>query len=191
MPCHLQFRTLLRLLVCLFPLALLFISPSLLAADDPAKPKVVQLPMRTDGPKSLDPAWGSTVYDNRACCQVYETLLQYKYMVRPSELEPLLLTEMPATTDGLSYRFKLKRGVLFHDDPCFPGGKGRELVSKDVFYSWKRLTENPRNWWLLEDTIAGLDEYREEQNKARKAGGIFDFDAPVFEKRFDDVRIRA
>ncbi|MEQ8764412.1 MAG: ABC transporter substrate-binding protein, partial [Planctomycetota bacterium] len=57
--------------------------------------KVLSLPMRTDGPKSLDPVQGSTVYDNRACTQVYQTLVQYKYLRRPLALEPLLLAEMP------------------------------------------------------------------------------------------------
>ncbi len=141
--------------------------------------KVVRIPMRTDGPKSLDPANGSTVYDNRCSCLVYETLLQYKYLVRPLELEPLLLKEMPAVSDdGLIYRFKLKPGVFFHDDPCFEGGKGRELVASDVVYSWKRIADNDvslKNWWLLEDTVAGLNEYRKQQNEADQ----FDYDADV------------
>ena len=51
-----------------------------------AAEKVIQLPMRTDGPKSLDPVRGSTSYDNRAACQVYETLVQYKYLARPPQL---------------------------------------------------------------------------------------------------------
>ena len=55
-------------------------------ASTGAKPKVLQLPIRTDGPKSLDPVRGSTVYDNVACSQIYETLLQYKYLKRPLEL---------------------------------------------------------------------------------------------------------
>lgn len=143
-----------------------------------SEPKVVRLPMRTDGPKSLDPVRGSTVYDNRAAVQVYETLLQYKYLVRPPELEPLLLAEMPTTEDGLTYHFKLKKGVHFHDDPCFPGGKGREMVASDVFYSWKRMADEdnlPKSWWLFENTVVGFDEYREAQNDAEE----FDYDAPV------------
>ena len=119
-------------------------------------------------------------YENTACCQTYETLLQYKYLVRPPQLEPLLLTEMPTRSeDGLTYHFKLKPGVFFHDDPCFPGGKGRELVSSDVFYSWKRMADQKhayKNWWLLENTIAGFDEFKERQN----AEGVkVDYDAPV------------
>ncbi len=143
------------------------------------KLKVINLPIRTAGPNSMDPILGSTVYDNTACCQVYDTLIQYKYLKRPLELEPLLLDEMPTVSeDGLTYSFKLKKGILFHDDPCFEGGKGRELIAKDVFYSWRRIANkgnNPKCWWLLKDTILGLDEYRETQSEAE----TFDYDAPV------------
>jgi ABC-type transport system substrate-binding protein len=144
--------------------------------------RVLQLPIRTDGPKSLDPVRGSTVYDNVACAQVYETLLQYKYLKRPLELEPLLLESMPTTSDNpdgtQTWHFRLKPGVRFADDPCFPGSKGREVRSSDVFYSWKRLADahnDPKSWWLFEDTVVGFDEYRAAQNKAEN----FDYDAPV------------
>jgi oligopeptide transport system substrate-binding protein len=141
--------------------------------------KVIRMPMRTDGPKSMDPVRGSTAYDNQAASQVYETLVQYKYLVRPPTLEPLLLEEMPTVSDdGRTYRFKLKEGVRFHDDPCFSDGKGRAVTSEDVFYSWKRMADDdnlPKSWWLLENTVVGLDEYREQQN----AADTFDYDAPV------------
>jgi oligopeptide transport system substrate-binding protein len=145
--------------------------------------KVIQLPIRTDGPKSLDPVRGSTVYDNVACSQIYETLLEYKYLVRPLELQPLLLAEMPRTEDGgKTWRFRLKPGVRFTDDPCFPRGKGREVVAADVFYSWKRQADDrnlPKGWWLLDDQIAGFNEYRDAQNAAARSGGRFDYDAAV------------
>lgn len=62
---------------------------------DTASEKRGHFPMRSEGPKTLDPVRGSTVYDNRCCSQIIETLVQYKYLKRPYELEPLLLTEMP------------------------------------------------------------------------------------------------
>ncbi len=142
------------------------------------EPIVLSLPMRTDGPKSMDPVRGSTTYDNRACCQVYETLVEYRYL-GPLELKPLLLAEMPEVVNhGTVYRFKLKEGVRFQDDPCFPGGRGRPLTSADVFYSWKRMADNdnsPKSWWLLKGAIKGFDSYREEQNAAE----TFDYDAEV------------
>ncbi len=139
--------------------------------------KVLRIPMTTVGPGTLDPISGSTTYDNRACCLLYDTLLQYKYFVRPLELEPALLAEMPVVSaDGTTWSFKLKKGIRFHDDPCFSGGKGRELVASDVFYSWKRLADPKhryKNWWLVKDLIKGFDQYKEDS-----AGGI-DYDADV------------
>lgn len=167
----------------------LFVSAAVVGAALPAAaasaeaatakaPKVVQLPIRTDGPKSLDPVKGSTTYDNMACVQFYETLLTNKY-TDPTALEPLLLTEMPTSADGgLTWKFTLKEGVRFHDNDCFPGGKGRAVRSDDVFYSLKRLADKKyelENWWLLKDTILGFDEWKEAQN----AAATFDYDAPV------------
>ncbi|MCA9047257.1 MAG: hypothetical protein KDA89_00915, partial [Planctomycetaceae bacterium] len=120
----------------------------------------------------------STVYENQCVSQIVETLLQYKYLKRPFELEPLLLAEMPTSDDGVTWRFQLKPGVRFHDDPCFPEGRGRPMVSSDVFYSWKRMADRSANskvWWLMKDMIVGFDAYHESQN----AAGSFDYDADV------------
>lgn len=151
--------------------------PTTAAEAQPAR-KVMQLPIRTDGPKSLDPVKGSTTYDNMACAQFYETLLTNKYN-DPSEMEPLLLAEMPTTSDGgTTWHFKLKPDVRFHDNDCFPGGKGRQVTTDDVFYSFKRLGDKAyefESWWIFRGTILGLDAYCEAQN----ASGNFDYDAPV------------
>lgn len=155
---------------------------TLLASAQAVAQKVLQLPIRTDGPKSLDPVVGSTTYDNMACAQMYETLLVYKYS-DPYKLEPLLLAEMPTTDDnGKTWNFRLKEGVMFHDDESFPGGKGRELVTDDVFYSLKRIFDKRnelKNEWLLKDTILGLDAFAAEQNAAIDAGGEFNYDGSV------------
>lgn len=159
-------------------------------ADAQNGQKVLQLPIRTDGPKSLDPARGSTTYDNMACVQVYETLLVNKYN-DPMTYEPLLLEEIPTSDDGgKTWHFKLKRGVMFYDpytyaspigkatQPVFGGQRTRELVADDVFYSLKRIFDEDnglKNTWLLENTIEGLDEYAKAQN----AAATFDYDAPV------------
>ncbi len=150
-----------------------------------AQEKVAHIPIRTDGPKNLDPVQGSTTYDNMACVQVYETLLINKYS-DPMSMEPLLLTEMPTTEDGgKTWRFVLKPGVMFHDDPCFEGGKGREMVADDVFYSLKRHADPAyeyENWWLLENTIVGFDDYK---SHALENGIDYDREVPGFRKISD------
>lgn len=140
---------------------------------------VLRLPMGTTGPNSVDPVRGSSVYDNKACNYVYETLLEYEYFKRPYELKPCLLAQMPdVSEDGKTFTFRLRDDIYFHDDPCFTGGKGRNVNSDDVFYSLKRMADTanePKGWWLLKDTIVGFDEYRDAQNAAEQ----FDYDAPV------------
>ena len=139
--------------------------------------KVLRIPVRTDGPRSLDPVRGSTVYDNMAACQFYETLLINSYY-DPQKLEPLLLAEMPVRSeDGLTWSFKLKPNVAYHTDPCFKGAT-RTVKSDDVFFSLKRMADpanGGKSWWLLKDTILGFDEYKAEQ----EAAGTFNYDAPV------------
>lgn len=155
---------------------------TLVASLAPAQDTVLRLPMRTAGPNTLDPAQGSTTYENMAVSQVYETLLQPKY-TDPNELEPLLLAEMPTSyTDDQGrkvWKFKLREDARFHANECFPGGEGRQVTTDDVFYSWKRLADQRasegKNWWLLKETIVGLDEYKARQDQASE----FDYDAPV------------
>ncbi len=139
-----------------------------------AQDRVVQLPVRTDGPKSLDPVQGSTVYDNKATVQMYETLLEVAYY-DTTRFVPLLLEDLPERLDdGKRWRFTLRDDIFFIDDECFPGGEGRKMVTDDVFYSWKRLADldnKLENWWLLRDTIEGLE--------ANAQGTKFDYDADV------------
>ena len=131
---------------------------------------VLRLPMSTAGPNSLDPVRGSSRYDGMASVYVYETLLEYEYLKRPYELKPCLLESMPEVSeDGKTFTFKLRDDIFFHDDPCFPDGKGRKVVTDDVFYSLKRMADadnQPKSWWLMADTIKGFDEYRDQQNEA-------------------------
>jgi peptide/nickel transport system substrate-binding protein len=89
-----------------------------------------------DEPTSLDPAQvepgegGETVI-----LQVYERLVEFG----PSgpELVPALATEVPTienggiSADGLTYTFKIRDGVKFHD--------GTDLTADDVKFSWDRV----------------------------------------------------
>lgn len=145
--------------------------------------KIAYIPMTTSGPNSLDPVHGSSTYDNRGCSFVYQPLMQYDYLARPLKLKPLLLAEMPKISeDGKVFNFKLRDDVYFHDNKCFSDGKGRKIKPADVFYSLKRMADvsnEPKAWWLLADTIVGFDEFKKEQNSAADSGGKFDYDAPV------------
>jgi len=119
---------------------------------------------------SLDPqsAFEQTAAD--LTLVLYDTLLAYSYLERPYKLEPALLSRMPELSqDGLTYTLTLRKGVVFHDNPCFPGGKGRELTSDDVLYTLKRYADanvNHKSWFALEGSVAGLDDFHAATIKA-------------------------
>jgi len=128
---------------------------------------------------SLDPVQISGVCANREASKIYEGLLEYHYLKRPCELIPNLAEAMPTVSaDGLTYTFKIKEGVSFHDNACFPAGQGRALVAEDFVYSIKRVADpmNRSPWFsLLAGKIKGLDAWREQCLKSTQA----DYTAPI------------
>lgn len=114
--------------------------------------------------KTLDPVLAFDDISSQLLLLAYSTLLCYSWLARPYRLQPDLLDRMPErSADGLTLSCTLRRGVMFPDDPCFPGGKGRELVVDDIFFSLRRFADarlNQRSWYLLEGLVQGLDEYR-------------------------------
>src|SRR5581483_11161099 len=74
------------------------------------------------------------------------------------KLVPQLATEWKLEPDGKSYRFKLRRGVQFHD------GMG-EFTAKDVVFSHKQVSledslhGETAYWRTLVDHIEIVDDY--------------------------------
>ncbi len=88
----------------------------------------------------LDPAMNNDMYSLSLVGNVYEGLMEYHYLDRPLRPVPNLAAAMPMVSpDFCTYTFILQKGIFFHDNPCFPNGKGREVVAEDVVYSFKRL----------------------------------------------------
>ncbi|MFG1500014.1 ABC transporter substrate-binding protein [Halobacteriovorax sp. XZX-3] len=130
--------------------------------------KVLHLAV-TSEVKGMDPIYANDKYSSNEVGRVYEGLLEYHYLKRPYTLVPNLAEALPEVSeDGLTYTFKIRQGVLFQDNAAFKDGKGRELVAEDFVYSIKRLAD-PKlqglGWWLLQDKIVGLDEWREKNSK--------------------------
>lgn len=115
--------------------------------------------------RGLDPGDIGDTTSSLVASQIFECLYQYHYLKRPYELIPQLAADMPqASEDGLTYTIKIKRGIYFADDPCFEGGKGRELKASDFVFAWKRIADIKylsKNWWIFDNKIVGLDEFRE------------------------------
>ena len=125
----------------------------------------------------FDPAAVQDLYSATIEQAVFETLLTYDYLARPSKLVPLTAEALPEITDdGKTYTLHVRKGIYFIDDPVFKG-KRRELTAADYAYALKRLIDPKIRspWaWLVEGKIVGLDELAE----AAKKTGKFDMLAP-------------
>lgn len=133
--------------------------------------------------RGLDPGDIGDVYSAMVAAQSFECLYQYHYLKRPYELIPQLAESMPeASEDRLTYTIKIKRGVYFADDKCFEGGKGRELKASDFVFAWKRIANIEyfsKNWWIFDNKIVGLDEFREYTKQCKKRAEDVDYSHPV------------
>ncbi|MEO8444919.1 MAG: ABC transporter substrate-binding protein, partial [Gammaproteobacteria bacterium] len=160
-------------------------------AESPGDPRPAVKTFRysmDQAPTTLDPVQGSNIYANFVIVNAYDTLYSYKYLARPYELKPNLAVDFPAiSADGLVYTFRLKPGVHFVDDPCFPGGRGREVVAEDFIYSIKRQFDpanQPQGAWLWQDRIAGLEEWKAAgSHYDRPVAGLRAIDAHTLEIR--------
>jgi ABC-type transport system substrate-binding protein len=134
----------------------------------------------------FDPINVSDRYSGHETGKVYEGLFEFHPLKRPYVLIPNLAEAMPTVSaDGLTYSFKLKKGVLFHDSVAFKG-QPRELKTDDVFYSLRRLADpklQAKGWWVIDDKIAGLNEWREKN--ANLAAANYDEPIEGF-KKIDD-----
>ena len=132
-------------------------------------PSVLTVP-RADEFETTDPPGAFDEKSEQVQRQVYGTLLAYAYLERPYKLAPDLAEALPTlSADRLTYTFRLRQGVRFHDNPCFEGGKGREMTADDVLYSLKRYADaklNRQSWFAMEGAVAGLDAYHAATLKA-------------------------
>ena len=131
-----------------------------------------------DAPRTLDPAVAYTTNAHAITGEVYDTLLEYHYLKRPYELIPALATALPQVRpegDGwTAYRFVLRQGLLYQDDPCFeldgPGHRTREVVMQDIAFELMRLADPAVNSPVLEpmSNIQGFAEFSERLAERRE-----------------------
>jgi ABC-type transport system substrate-binding protein len=111
---------------------------------------------------TLDPAIGYDWVNWSMIKSLFSRLMDYK--PGTSELMPSLAESYEVSKDGLTYTFKLRKGVKFHN--------GREVVAKDVKYSIERTndpqTESPGAGFY--DMIAGMEEFK--SGKAKEVTGV-------------------
>jgi len=111
--------------------------------------------------KTLFPPSIIDVYSYRTASQVYEGLFKFDQK-DISHVKKSLIDSYEVNENKTVYTFKLKEGVMFHDNPCFPNGKGRELTADDVAYCFKQIcTYSPKNqsFNLFDGILKGARQY--------------------------------
>lgn len=158
-------------------LALAFAQGAFAQGPQPDPKKV----LRTEFPAAetgFDPALVHDLYSNIVNEAIFEPLLTYDYLARPSRLAPRAAESLPEVLEGGKvYVFRIRKGVHFSDDPAFHGQR-RELTAADYAYSIKRLADPKLRspWRYLVDTkVLGLADLI----KAAEQSGKFDYDAQI------------
>ncbi len=98
------------------------------ATGDGAVVSGTTLRMGISGTPDLDPAIASTNSSTTAVASLYDGLV---FPAADGSVEPRLAESWEVSDDGLTYTFKLKQGVKFHD--------GSEMKANDVKFSMDRV----------------------------------------------------
>jgi len=125
--------------------------------------------------KSLYPLNVTEVTGHRVAEQIYEGLVSFDQ--KTLAIVPSLAKSWEVDPSGTLYTFHLRNGIRFHDDPCFPDGKGRYFTARDVKYCFDRLCYyNPsdnQGFWIFKDVVKGANEYHAATEKGEiPANGV-------------------
>jgi oligopeptide transport system substrate-binding protein len=119
--------------------------------------------------KNLFPHNITDAISYRVANQVYEGLM--KFNQADLSLIKGIAEDYSVDPSKTVYTFKLRKGVFFHDNECFPGGKGRELTAEDVKFCFTQLcTQNINNqgFSVFQGILKGADEYYKASEGGKK-----------------------
>lgn len=114
----------------------------------------------TTGVASIDPAFAKNQSIMWVIHQLYNTLVEVDSNLH---IVPSLARGWQVSEDKKTYTFFLRNDVFFHDDACFPSGKGRKLTAKDVAYSFSRLTDKATaspGAWVFNGKVDSVEGFR-------------------------------
>ncbi len=122
--------------------------------------------------KNLFPHNITDAYSYRVASQIYEGL--FKFHDESLEVVNGLAESYDLDESRTVYTFHLKEGVYFHDDACFPDGKGREMTAEDVAYCFTRLCtkhRNNQNFSVFQGVVKGADAYYQASVSGQSPSG--------------------
>lgn len=129
--------------------------------------------------KNLFPLGITEVVSHRIVTQVYEGLVGFDQ--NDMTVKPVLAENWTVDSTATQYTFKVRKGVMFHDNACFKDGKGRELNAQDVVYCLNMLCKpDPKNqgYSYFQDIIKGAAAYHKAWEDGQKPEAVEGVEAP-------------
>ncbi|MFQ5670195.1 MAG: ABC transporter substrate-binding protein [Acidobacteriota bacterium] len=120
--------------------------------------------LRIDAPRlnqfrSFDPVRITDINSSSIASTVYEGLIGYAPGAA-DRFTPALAASWESSADLQTWTFRLRQEVRFHDDPCFPGGRGRRVVAEDVRDSLLRFLRGaPEAPLSLRHEVVGAEQF--------------------------------
>lgn len=96
--------------------------------------------------------------------QVYEGLVKFN----PGTLEviPALASKWDIDASRTVYTFHIRSNAYFHDNECFPDGKGRKVTAQDFEYAFRLLCTGGNNAYnfnsSFKDRLKGASKFNKE-----------------------------
>ena len=117
----------------------------------------------SDEVKSINPKNVYSVHASQVTSMVYEPIV--KFNPKTLEIEGLIAESFEIADSNKTFTFTIRDGVMFHDDECFPNGKGRALTAEDVKHSYEYYCKKENGEMsvsyntVFSGNVVGLDEY--------------------------------
>jgi oligopeptide transport system substrate-binding protein len=137
----------------------------------------------SEAPRTLDPAVAYTTSAHDITGNVYDTLLEYHYLVRPYLLIPGQAERVPEAEPRpggrVAYRFQLRPDLLYQDDDCFSlGGEGRRtrrIEAADFAFELQRIADPAVNSPVVEpfSHIVGFRDFSQRLLAMRRDDPAF------------------
>ncbi len=119
---------------------------------------------------SLDPCRVNDVTSSHIIVNIYDQLIGFD---RDLNIVPKLATRYTVSADGKTYTYTLRTNARFHNDACFPNGKGRVVTARDVKYSFDRICDvrtKSKSDAYFRDKVVGATEYYASTVESQRTG---------------------
>ncbi len=98
---------------------------------------------------SLDPIYARNQANIWGVAQLFNSLVELDDSLN---VKPAIAKHWEISKNGLIYTFILRDDVYFHENECFPNGKGRRVIAEDFVFSFSRLIDprlNSPGAWVM------------------------------------------